>query len=185
MGTNNFHYKNASKCYVVMDSYIDDETGETVYPEQCQYQDFINNFRDEPYIEVIGVTDRYELRSYNSTYLGSMGVSRPVKGCDDVQVCIHAFARDGYYEAACLDWQIEYRFNDAIEPGCENWAEDLTYYYDYNAGMAKIQAVNISKWIAKVEQDLINRMEALFEKVSTPHDKVAQFSNGETLYSKL
>lgn len=103
----------------------------------------------------------------------------------EVAVEVHCFARSGYYQGACLDYEVRVNVED-----CAVDIEDIKQrFFDCNSqmneGMLTIQAKNAEKWASKAEAELANIVEAVFAKCSTQYTKVATFSNGETIYQKV
>lgn len=205
MGTSNFHYKNASRVYAVLMNYEDDildENGEPTGETETKYRedfevdelkDFIKNeiedLEDGSYYNQ--VRDSNELRSYPSSYLGSL---RTYKAYGDigVEVYIHAFLRSGYYEGACLDWTLqvdingnEYIGDEDIPYAIEDIREHNTSTY-MSKGLRAIIANKAEKWIRSEADRLSGIMENIFSRNSDMElAKVATFSNGETIYKKI
>ena len=205
MGTSNFHYKNASRVYAVLMSYEDeilDENGEptgeteTRYPEEYEVdelKDFIKNeiedLENGRYYN--WVKDSNELRSFPSSYLGSLRTYKPY-GDIDIEVYIHAFLRSGYYEGACLDWTLQVDINGdgeyIDEDDIQYAANDIREYASTNMsnGLRTIMAYKAEKWIRSEADRLSGIMENIFSRNSDVElAKVATFSNGETIYRKI
>ena len=205
MGTSNFHYKNASRVYAVLINYEDeilDENGEptgeteTRCPEEYQVdelKDFIGNeIQDlENGFCFNWVKDSNELRSFPSSYLGSL---RSCKQYGDIgiEVYIHAFLRSGYYEGACLDWTLQVDINGygeyIDEDDIQYAANDIREYASTNMskGLRTIMAYRAEKWIRSEADRLSGIMENIFSRNSDVElAKVATFSNGETIYRKI
>lgn len=205
MGTSNFHYKNASRVYAVLMSYEDeilDENGEptgeteTRYPEEYEVdelKDFIKNeiedLENGRYYN--WVKDSNELRSFPSSYLGSLRTYKPY-GDIDIEVYIHAFLRSGYYEGACLDWALQVDINGdgeyIDEDDIQYAANDIREYSSTNMsnGLRTIMAYKAEKWIRSEADRLSGIMENIFSRNSDVElAKVATFSNGETIYRKI
>ena len=205
MGTSNFHYKNASRVYAVLMSYEDeilDENGEptgeteTRYPEEYEVdelKDFIKNeiedLENGRYYN--WVKDSNELRSFPSSYLGSLR-SRKQYGDIGIEVYIHAFLRSGYYEGACLDWTLQVDINGNGEyiddEDISDAANDIRKYAssDMSKGLRTIMAYKAEKWIRSEADRLSGIMENIFSRNSDVEmRKVATFSNGETIYEKI
>lgn len=205
MGTSNFHYKNASRVYAVLMNYEDeilDENGEptgeteTRYPERYEVDDLKDFIKNE--IEDLEngryynwVKDSNELRSFPSSYLGSLRTYKPY-GDIGVEVYIHAFLRSGYYEGACLDWTLqvdingygEYIGDEDIPYAVEEIKENTSSYM--SKGLRTIIANKVEKWIRSEADRLSGIMENIFSRNSDVEmRKVATFSNGETIYEKI
>ena len=205
MGTSNFHYKNASRVYAVLMNYEDeilDDNGEptgeteTRYPDEYEVdelKDFIKNeiedLENGQYFN--WVKDTGELRSYPSSYLGSIRSCKSY-GDIDIDVYIHAFLRSGYYEGACLDWTLQVDINGNGEyiddEDISDAANDIRKYAssDMSKGLRTIMAYKAEKWIRSEADRLSGIMENIFSRNSDVEmRKVATFSNGETIYEKI
>lgn len=204
MGTSNFHYKNSSRVYAVLMNYEDEildennePTGETEtrYPEDFEVDDLKDFIKNE--IEDVEngfyynwVKDSNELRSFPSSYLGSLRTCKSY-GDIDVEVYIHAFLRSGYYEGACLDWtlQVDVNGNEHIDDeDIQYAANDIREYTSTNMskGLRAIMANKAEKWMRSEADRLSGIMENIFSRNSDVElTKVATFSNGETIYKKI
>lgn len=201
MGTSNFYYKNASRVYAICMSrecdVLDEdgnETGETEYrsPESYECEDTLEFIR-ESILESGGdyynwAKSRSSLRSYEGGYLGSL---RSIKQYGDINIemYVHAFYRIGYYEGACLDWELEIMV-DGIE--CDDdidWAHDMVYdgrYSSMSSGLKAMLAKKAENWMRSESDRLSDAMEKVFDETSeVKMRKVATFSNGETIYEKI
>lgn len=196
MGASNFHYVNASRVFSICESYeipvLDDdgkETDETeyFYPDSDDFECKVDNIKSllkESGESFWGVEtrSREELRSYPTTFIGTI-YRRKTFGDIEAEVEIHCFARSGYYEGACLDYEVQINI-DGYE--VDDVAEHFkTANSSMNEGMLTIQAANAEKWASKAETELADVAEEVFAKCSTQYTKVATFSNGETLYQKV
>lgn len=200
MGASNFHRVNASKVYVVLESYerpvLDDDLNETdemetVSPERYEVDEFIE-YAKEHFNDNKGrfsfsgshcnENSEHELRSYPTTFLG---IFNDGKQFGDVYagVELKCFMRSAYYDGANLDWELTVTLGGGVCEG-DITMDDYPYCSDMNVGMRKIQLKNINKYIDKTRTEIINHVEALFEKLSTPYLLVGTFSNGESIYQK-
>jgi hypothetical protein len=203
MSTGNFYYKNASKVFAIGLSYeqpILDEDGnetdenESVSCDEFQYQEQIANvqYHMEENKGKFSYSDyeqksQSDNRNFSARFVGSLSASKYF-GDVNIDIQINAFSRSGYYEGACLDWELcvnvdstSYEDVDEIEYDFEN---GYVRSNNMNEGMLKIQAKNAQKWANKVKAELIEAVEKAFEKSSTCFVRVATFSNGETIYQK-
>lgn len=121
-------------------------------------------------------------RNYCATNLFSFNTSK-MFGDIEVEVSIIGQIVSAYYEGASLDFAVE--FNDEEYTNDEPDFEWLfEYQSDMNKGLQVLQNRNAIKWAKKTKTELINLIEEVFTKVSTPLNVVASFSNGETIYAK-
>lgn len=200
MGTSNFYRGNTSRVFAVfMDEevYVCSECGEYHYEEVnecyngCEGTTFEMEYRavDEieiddfkGYIREVANDKRGEFyfrkesgmdrdRNYPSNELFSYSI-RNSFGDIGVEVRLTAKMTAGYYEGASLDFDI-----DVEDDGFDN--------SDMNGGMRVIQERNANKWVDRTKEQLIARVEEVFEQVSMPMKVVLTFSNGETIYGKL
>lgn len=77
------------------------------------------------------------------------------------------FLRAGYYDGANLDWDL-WLTKDSLK--------------DYQEG--ELEYMEVPNYVQDKIDSSIKKIEKTFEKISTPLDVVAQFSNGETIYEK-
>jgi len=173
MGTSNFHTANADKTYVVCDYEWDDDNGWMW--EECKenlLSDLIVHLRTFTADKDIKSED--ELRSFPTISLGSTYQSVVLM---DVGVTITAniFMRSGYYEAACLDWELNIE-GSAGDNYCsmEAFIEDLLSHLEGNE----------KEELRALETNLITEVEKAFAKVSTPYNLIGSASNGEAFYGK-
>jgi hypothetical protein len=176
MGASNFHYVNARRVYAVcMEEHCD-------YDEELE---FTKDYLVEQGFDPESGDMNGELRSYPSRALASIRSSYPSA---DVSVTIIVGARSGYYEGACLDYDIQVDvgytrlFTEEIEE--QDVFESIEYHYD-NAGMRRIQARNITKWVNRtIESERAKVEEILAKACGIELVEVATFSNGETIYKQ-
>lgn len=205
MGTSNFHYKNASRVYAVLMNYEDDviddngePTGEkeTVCPDISSSEEVMSFISNE--IEDLEngqyfnwVKDSNELRSFPSSYLGSLRSCKQY-GDIDIEIYIHAFLRSGYYDGTCLDWTLqvdingngEYIDDEDIQYAANDIREHASSYM--SKGLRTIIASKAEKWIRSEADRLSGIMENIFSRNSDVEmRKVATSSNGETIYEKI
>jgi hypothetical protein len=159
MGTSNFYNKNASRVYVVLESYespILDENGdetdevEMVCPDSTDC-DILSEYVAEVLLEkstAKGVkfhqfdkkNSYYNIRSFGATYLAS--IYKTFVHCGiEFDLTLNAFTRSGYYEAANLDWELELAYGQSNN----RYDDDLLieyddFYYDHidNRGVLKM-----------------------------------------------
>lgn len=180
MGTANFYTKNASKYFVVLMGWEDEETGDYVYPDEFALSDLKDNLRWE--LSKLGYqTD--EGGDSDGTYIASKTVHK-IYGDTEVGFTLRAVLRSGYYEGAVLDYELlDYEGYESDD------VSDYLYNFEYQSnmpqGMQTIQRKYAESWSQRELQEQINKLEELFENWSSPYKKVAQFSNGETIYERL
>ena len=193
MGTSNFYYRNASKVFAIALDYQNEE-GENVSCDEYEYDEQIENVQyyldenkgDFSYSESER-NSQYGNRNFNASFIGSLSTSKKF-GDVDVDVQINCFSRAGYYEGACLDWEVELKVDSYSDDDINgvSYAFENGYLYsdNMNAGMMKIQAKNAQKWANKAKDALVEVVEKCFEKSSTCFVRLGTFSNGETVYRK-
>ena len=176
MGASNFHNQNASRIFAfeIEDEWEWDDKKIDIKESLKEMKDV--QFRDW------GGNDPHELRSYPSSVLGALSVSREYNGVD---VCINltAIVRSGYHCGGNLDWNLTFDIN-----GDEQDEVDFTDSFEYYLETSRENALRISgyaeKWAKKEGEKLIEKLEELYKNVTTPLTVVATFSNGETIYSE-
>lgn len=193
MSTSNFYYKNASKVFAIGLDY-ENEEGENVSCDEYEYIEQIENVqynmelnKGEFYYNETDRNSQTNNRNFEASFIGSLSVSKNF-GDVNVDVQINAFSRAGYYEGACLDWELELNVDSYSDDDIEGVSYAFEHGYlcsdNMNAGMLKIQAKNAQKWAKKAMNEIVELIEKSFEKSSTCFVRVATFSNGETIYKK-
>ena len=121
-------------------------------------------------------------RNYCATNLFSYSTSK-MFGDIEIEVKIIGQIVSAYYEGASLDFVVEFNGEEYI-----NDKPDFEWLFEYqsemNKGLQVLQNRNAIKWAEKTKTELIELIEEVFTKVSTPLNVVASFSNGETIYPK-
>lgn len=99
-------------------------------------------------------------RDYNGIRFGYI-----VKTIGHDEIIVDTIIRSGYYLGANLDW-------------------DMKFYID---GYHEYTMDDIHKYpkLQKEFNKVIDQVEDLYEKLSTPLNKVGSFSNGEAIYEKV
>jgi hypothetical protein len=198
MGTGNFYYKNASKVFAINmngERPVVDEDGnetdemETSYPEQWECEDTRDNIQEQMksntkyrYQSVDGYNHDAP-RSFPSVFIGSWSTDKDYAGVN-IQCSITAMSNSGYYEGACLDWEVHCYV--ASNERDEVDAEDLEYYGTAKPGISKRIAQYANKWLDVVKEQMILDLEQLFEQnCEITLKRIATASNGETFYQKV
>jgi len=193
MGTNNFHVVNASRYFVVFESTEDEETGETICPDQWDYEegknDFIEFINEEAEKAGLRVTntksDPHELRSYGSGSLTAVCKSCALAGVD-LQVTITAVVRSGYYDGATLDWHMYYDVDGRWSYGSDELPEVEEIEDSWETNLRVIHARKAINRLEAMAEELSEFMEQQFSKMSGVElAKVGQFSNGEAVYKQI
>lgn len=201
MGTSNFHYKNASKVFAICMPFEDDETGEYVHPESWEYEEAISSIRESMarsegnFQSSETGYDNQELRSYPSTVIGEFSNGIQCNG-KEIDICLTAVAHSGYYEGACLDWNIQVTVD-----GCEFDMEDDSEsdWLDIIASMessdddSNEDTMELSifknyapKWIQETRDAMVTEIERIYAECSGVQlEVVGRFSNGETIYKQV
>jgi hypothetical protein len=177
MSTSNFHNVNASAIFAVP------------LENDFDYEDLVDNLKselsnDSDYVD-FGKTDPNELRSFPSRTLGSIRKYHQYKDFY-VEVCVTPVIRSGYYSGCNLDWNVEYSINGEYtydEPNFE--VADV----EWSAKISKSKAVQYAKLAdtkaEKLKNEIVEKLEALYNDYSDRYGVTAVFSNGETIYHKL
>lgn len=198
MGTNNFYNRNASKVYAVLmdkeQNVLDDEGNETEETEEVPVEDYDIKFFDEYLQEKIGQSkfeswipksttwEEDSNRNFEGRVMGELSIDKNY-GDVEIKVEIQAICRNGYYEGANLDWNLNF-YVDGNSSELDEIKEDFIYNSYLNAGLKSIISAHAEKWASQAEDELVSEMERIFTEVSMPLIKVAQFSNGEAIYKK-
>lgn len=164
-------------------------------PEQYEIEEFKTYVREEAEKactdKEIHFTkqDRYDdERNFTGHYLFTLSKSKEYAGAE-VCVEVTAVLRSGYYEAANLDYEVKHTFQ-----GYENDEpdyDDFAYHCEtkdrksINTGLAKVFAQRASDWKETALDELTAEIEKIFTVCSTPYNRVATASNGETFYEKV
>lgn len=195
MGASNFYNRNAKNVYAVLMDYEDvvfdedgNETEETqmVQCEEWDYDnlvDYVTELMDEQKLfKAVDRVEFYNNRNYEASGIKSL-VSYKSFGDVEVEVLLTAVVRNGYYEGANLDWELNYYAGSGYDD-ILNLSYEFASQYD-NQGMAKIQCRNAEKWAKKEGERMVEELERIFTQVSKPLEVVERFSNGETIYKEV
>jgi len=179
MGTANYHYVNASRVFAV----------ETEEEESSRQILMFAKRHDECFKQNFYFRDRYELRSYPSSIIGT-------KWCEVhldkfglrffANVYITMVLRAGYHEGSCLDWTVH------IDDGTYDPTdfELMKYIADQlEESVLKSTTVEYLLDVANEIREEINKLiketEELFAKISTQYEVMATFSKGEAIYNEI
>jgi len=156
MGAPNFYNANAKYIYAV-------ET-----EEDMDYEFFIEDVRTLMEEEFKNAFDRKDEWDNNRNYGGKI-IGMIHKTLGDEQIMINLIVRGGYYAGVNLDWDAEFIV-------MENEYEEN---YD-------LECIDLDKFpnVRDEFHKAINKVEEIYNKLSTPLNKVGQFSNGEAVYEK-
>ena len=175
MATSNFHNVNASAIFAVP------------LEHEFDYEDLVDNLESElsnnpDYVDY-GKTDKNELRSFPSRTLGSIRKYHQYKDFY-VEVCVTPVIRSGYYSGVNLDWNVDYAINGDIYD-----IDELENGIGYNTALPiskiKVYSSLAEKKAEKLKNDIVEKLEALYNNYSDRYGVTAVFSNGETIYHKL
>jgi len=175
MATSNFHNVNASAIFAVP------------LENDFDYEDLVDNLKselsnDSDYVD-FGKTDPNELRSFPSRTLGSIRKYHQYKDFY-VEVCVTPVIRSGYYSGVNLDWNVDYAINGDIYD-----IDELENGIGYNTALPiskiKVYSSLAEKKAEKLKNDIVEKLEALYNNYSDRYGVTAVFSNGETIYHKL
>ena len=182
MSTSNFHTANARATYVI--EYED----EYIWQECQQYLgDWIREL--DPAFELeTSIKSKQELRDFPASSIGYWSIELTYLNIT-FEFRINLFVRSGYYEAANLDYESEW-FIDGCDYYEDSYAviDEISYdptTYDIKAGIWAIHSTKLQSKLGAVESEAFEHIESLLAQVSTPYGVAAQFSNGETIYTKL
>ena len=175
MSTSNFHNVNASAIFAVP------------LENDFDYEDLVDNLKSElkdnsDYVDY-GKTDPNELRSFPSRSLGSIRKYHQYKDFY-VEVCVTPVIRSGYYSGCNLDWNVAYSIN-----GDTYDIDELENGIGYNTALPiskiKVYSSLAEKKAEKLKNDIVEKLEAIYNNYSDRYGVTAVFSNGETIYHKL
>jgi hypothetical protein len=175
MATSNFHNVNASAIFAVP------------LENEYDYEDLVCNLESElsnnpDYVDY-GKTDKNELRSFPSRTLGSIRKYHQYKDFY-VEVCVTPVIRSGYYSGVNLDWNVDYTINGDIYD-----IDELENGIGFNTALPiskiKVYSSLAEKKAEKLKNDIVEKLEALYNNYSDRYGVTAVFSNGETIYHKL
>lgn len=127
------------------------------------YQMLENELKDE-FSSSVNLWEKDGLRSYDGKI-----VSQITKNIGHFQIVCDVIIRSGYYAGVNLDW--------AIMITDENDGMQFEFGYYENKDLPKYMHVSVDNIIKKVEK--------VFERYSTPLVRTAVLSNGEAIYQKI
>lgn len=177
MATSNFHNVNASAIFAVP------------LENDFDYEDLVDNLKselsnDSDYVDY-GKTDPNELRSFPSRTLGSIRKYHQYKDFY-VEVCVTPVIRSGYYSGCNLDWNVDYLINgDVSYDSPDFYIDDIAYCGNLPKSTATKYAKLAEKKAEKLKNEIVEKLEALYNDYSEKYGVTAVFSNGETIYHKL
>jgi hypothetical protein len=177
MATSNFHNVNASAIFAVP------------LENDFDYEDLVDNLKselsnDSDYVD-FGKTDPNELRSFPSRTLGSIRKYHQYKDFY-VEVCVTPVIRSGYYSGCNLDWNVQYSINGDYtydEPNFD--VADVEWCGKISKSKAIQYAKLADKKAEKLKNQIVEKLEALYNDYSDKYGVTAVFSNGETIYHKI
>lgn len=200
MGATNFYKVNADKYYVVMPFEQVDHEGEAIEGlpyDEWMYETLHEMFFHEKDAQMsLGDAMHFEfieeqkskhdnMRNYHATYLGSFSVTIKFNRHKEyIILYYHCFARAGYYDGACLDWEREINVNGHYID--ELLYEDFISCSDFRyteRGRAKIMYNRIKETFNSYVESIIKHIYGIFNEISMPYIKISQASNGEATYS--
>ena len=106
--------------------------------------------------------------SYNRSYEGHI-VSQINKTAGHYNICFDIIIRNGYYSGANLDWN--YMITD------ENTGDQFE--------CGEFEPGDLPKYVLEKADNIINKIEKIFARISTPLICAGIFSNGEAIYQKI
>jgi hypothetical protein len=177
MATSNFHNENASAIFAVP------------LENEFDYEDLVCNLESElsnnpDYVDY-GKTDKHELRSFPSRTLGSIRKYAQYKDFY-VEVCVTPVIRSGYYSGVNLDWNVDYLINgDASYDTPDFYIDDIAHYSNLPKSKATKYAKLAEKKAEKIKNEIVEKLESIYNNYSDRYGVTAVFSNGETIYHKL
>ena len=183
MGTSNFHTANAQATYVI--DYADDEY---IWQEATEHLGQWIHELDPTFELSESIESKEELRSFPASSVGYWSYELTYLNIL-FEVHVNLFLRSGYYEAANLDYEVQW-----FMEGCDYYNDvdsilsELDFSpttYDINQGLWTIHKSNLESNLVQLESNAVSQVEAILAQVSTPYGVAAQFSNGETIYTKL
>jgi hypothetical protein len=177
MATSNFHTVNATHIFACS------------LENEWDYEDLVDNLKselsnDSDYVDY-GKTDHNELRSFPSRTLGSIRKYHQYKDFY-VEVCVTPVIRSGYYSGVNLDWNVDYLINgDASYDSPDFYIDDIAHYGNLPKSKATQYAKLAEKKAEKLKNQIVEKLESLYNNYSEKYGVTAVFSNGETIYHKL
>ena len=183
MGTSNFHTANAQATYVI--DYGDDEY---IWQEATEHLGQWIHELDPTFELSESIESKEELRSFPASSVGYWSYELTYLNIL-FEVHVNLFLRSGYYEAANLDYEVQW-----FMEGCDYYNDvdsilsELNYdptTYGVNQGLWAIHKSTLEDKLNTLQDESITYIESLLEHVSTPYEVATQFSNGETIYTKL
>lgn len=183
MGTSNFYTKNAGRLYPLFTDLTEDEHAFFDYEEESQFvAEQVSNLLDNDN-EIINDYVGND-RNFPERLLIEFKESK-VFGDVEIEVNAKVILRAGYYEGANLDYYIEFQDQNNYHNFEDSYDIVINHYNsDMNAGLCSIQTKLARDWAANTREEIENRLEEVFTKITDPYVMVARASNGETFYRK-
>jgi len=127
-------------------------------------------------------------------------VARKVKEINDwLTLVLEVVVRNGYYSGINLDWEARVEFADGSINKLEDFNDEAIIEFGgwlKNGAWASKRDKQFGRYLIrnagklyegaykKIEKE-IDKLEAVFAKLTTPLERVATFSNGETIYARV
>jgi len=179
MGTSNFNNDNARKIYSITteDEFIWQDTRDNIASELEAI--FGDNWYQSDTITI------EELRSYPATSIGAIEQYVTI-GNHTFTIEIISKIVSGYYEGFSLDYDIKissdfcsYTTNETVEEAINDFIYELEIEGEVDEAK--------KRWTHQLNlelEDIIEKVEKVYQDNSDPLVAVATFSNGETIYQK-
>lgn len=190
-GTGNFYSVNASKIYAIGGSSGATDDGEDDDMTEDDIANIKSDLKSKGY-DMAGKKDtpHHDNRNFSGTVLASKSESKEFES-ESATMTIYAVARSGYYEGACLDWELSTELGGVVFWDDEKIeyddVKDNLFSEEVKAGREEYQeeAANAAlSWIENTKDKLVSELEKIYKDNSTPLVVSARFSSGETHYAK-
>ena len=183
MGTSNFYTKNADRLYPLFTGLTEEESMFFDYKEESQFvAEQVSSLLDN---DNFIINERLsEGRNFSEHLLVEFKESK-IFGDVEIEVNAKVILRAGYYEGANLDYYVE--FQDQNNYDNFEDSDDIVidhYNSDMNAGLCSIQTKLARDWAESTREEIENRLEEVFTKITESYVMVARASNGEIFYRK-
>lgn len=183
MGTCNFHKTNASKYFVVLMPYEDEDEGVTTIrqPEEMDVE-FLQDCLRERLKEL---ADKSDFDFYKSEF-GEIYQTITFMGID-TQIELEVKLNHGYYEGAVLDYNIVLRVDgtdvDDLECATDYW---LNLLEDDQKGLSIANRGRFERKLQNALDNMTTELETVFASIAEHTLKcVGVFSNGEAVYQEV
>lgn len=181
-GTGNFYNLNASKVFAIGEGDDESEAEDNYNDSKEAVMDALIKAK----FDKSSGTPNKDNRNFPGSIIARKTVSKDF-GSNSVSVTICAIERQGYYQGANLDWELEYDFDGSNYKDDEEFDEENVrnaFDVDEKDKRGAQRASSAYSWAKQQAENLGDGIETIYAKTTMPLVVSARSSSGETHYKK-